>query len=144
STSREHDHPNAHNRTGYQAGADVRVLFALGSQPPPVSVVASMPGVISTSQPYRSAGRPGKLEVDTTVLGIDGSGVWNAAWRGGALAPGRLDAQTGLLGAGDLDGIALPAEPRELSLWVYSTGLDGRVSAQVTDASGAVLTARLG
>jgi hypothetical protein len=138
------DRQNVTNRTGYQAGADVRVLFALGSQPPPVNTVASMPGVISASQLYRSAGRPGKLEVDSTVLGIDGSGVWNAAWRGGALTPGRLDAQTRLLAQGDPDGIVLPGEPRQLSLWVYSTGFDGRVSAQVTDATGALLTARLG
>jgi|GEM_PF-5512863 len=138
------DRANVSDRTGYQAGADVRALFTLTGTPAPTGVAASLPGVVASTQIYRSSGRPGELGVDATILGIDDAGVWSAAWRGGALGSSRLDNQTKLMADGDPDGTVLPGEPRQLSLWVYSSGIDGRLSAGLTDGLGAPVSAVLG
>jgi hypothetical protein len=138
------DRANVTDRTGYQAGADVRALFTLTGTPAPTGVAASLPGVVASTQIYRSSGRPGQLGVDATILGIDGAGVLSAAWRGGALGSSRLDTSTKLLADGDPDGIAVPGEPQQLSLRVYSSGFDGRLSAGLTDGLGAPVTAVLG
>ena len=137
------DRQNVIDRTGYQAGADVRVLFALSSQPSPVDAVAELPGVSSATQLYRSTGRPGKLEVDTTVLGIDGAGVWNAAWHAAPSSSAQLESQTKVLADDDPDGIPI-GQAEKLSLWVNSSGFDGRVSAQLSDGMGAAFSTRLG
>jgi hypothetical protein len=138
------DSANVTDRTGYQAGADVRALFTIPDQPPPTDAAASLPGVVASTQLYRSTGRPGELGVDATILGIDGAGVLSAAWRGGALGSSRLDTTTKLLADRDPDGILVPGEPRQLSLWVYSSGFDGRLSAGLTDGFGAPVTVVLG
>jgi hypothetical protein len=138
------DRANVTNRTGYQAGADVRALFTLTGEPPPTSAAAGLPGVAASTQLYRSVGRPGQLGVDATVLGIDGAGVLSAAWRGGPLGSSRLDNLTRQLADRDPDGIVVPGEPKQLSLWVFSSGLDGRLSAGMTDGVGAPVTSLLG
>ncbi len=138
------DRANVTDRTGYQAGADVRALFTLTGQPAPTAAAASLPGVVDSTQLYRSTGRPGQLGVDATILGIDGAGVLSAAWRGGALGSSRLEIVTKLLADRDPDGIVVPGEPQQLSLWVYSSGFDGRLSAGLTDGLGAPVTAPLG
>jgi hypothetical protein len=138
------DRANVTNRTGYQAGADVRALFTLTGEPPPTSAAAGLPGVAASTQLYRSIGRPGQLGVDATVLGIDGAGVLSAAWRGGPLGSSRLDNLTRQLADRDPDGIVVPGEPTQLSLWVFSSGLDGRLSAGITDGVGAPVTSLLG
>ncbi|MFI5267917.1 MAG: hypothetical protein ACHQ7M_11120, partial [Chloroflexota bacterium] len=138
------DRANVTDRTGYQAGADVRALFTLTGTPAPTAAAASLPGVVASTQIYRSAGRPGQLGVDATILGIDGAGVLSAAWRGGALGSSQLDSQTKLLADRDPDGITVPGAPQQLSLWVYSSGLDGRLSAGLTDGLGAPVAAPLG
>jgi hypothetical protein len=138
------DRANVTNRTGYQAGADVRALFTLTGEPPPTAAAASLPGVVASTQLYRSNGRPGQLGVDATILGIDGAAVLSAAWRGGALGSSRLDTLTRLLADRDPDGIVAPGEPQQLSLWVYSSGFDGRLSAGLTDGLGAPVIALLG
>jgi hypothetical protein len=138
------DRANVTDRTGYQAGADVRALFTLTGTPAPTGVAASLPGVVASTQIYRSSGRPGELGVDATILGIDGAGVLSAAWRGRALGSSRLDNQTKLMADRDPDGIVVPGEPQQLSLWVYSSGFDGRMSAGLTDGLGAPVTAPLG
>jgi hypothetical protein len=138
------DRANVTDRTGYQAGADVRALFTLTGTPPPTVAAASLPGVVASTQLYRSTGRPGQLGVDATILGIDGAGVLSAAWRGGALGSSRLDNQTKLLADRDPDGLVLPGEPQQLSLWVYSSGFDGRLIAGLTDGLGAPVNAVLG
>jgi hypothetical protein len=138
------DRANVTDRTGYQAGADVRALFTTTGQPTPTGAASGLPGVEAATQLYRGSGRPGQLGVDATVLGIDGAGVLNAAWRGGALGSGRLDTLTKLLADRDPDGIVVPGKPQQLSLWVYSSGLDGRLSAGLTDGLGAPVTALLG
>ena len=138
------DRANVTDRTGYQAGADVRALFTITGQPTPTGTASSLPGVEAATELYRSSGRPGQLGVDATVLGIDGAGVLSAAWRGGVLGSGRLDTLTRLLADRDPDGIVVPGEPQQLSLWVYSSGLDGRLSAGLTDGLGAPFTAVLG
>lgn len=138
------DRANVTDRTGYQAGADVRALFNLTGQPAPTAAAASLPGVVASTQLYRSSGRPGQLGVDATILGIDGAGVLSAAWRGGALGSSRLDTSTRLLAARDPDGIVVPGEPMQLSLWVYSSGFDGRLLAGLTDGLGAPVTVDLG
>jgi hypothetical protein len=138
------DRANLTDRTGYQAGADVRALFTLTGQPAPTGAAASLPGVVASTQLYRSSGRPGELGVDATILGIDGAGVLSAAWRGGALGSSRLDTLTKLLADRDPDGIVVPGEPQQLSLWVYSSGIDGRLSAGLTDGLGAPVAVILG
>ncbi|HEU0169516.1 MAG TPA: hypothetical protein VFS62_17220, partial [Chloroflexota bacterium] len=138
------DRANVTDRTGYQAGADVRALFTLTGTPAPTGVAASLPGVVASTQIYRSSGRPGELGVDATILGIDGAGVLSAAWRGGALGSSRLDSQTKLIADGDPDGIAVQGTPQQLSLWVYSSGFDGRLTAGLTDGLGAPVNAVLG
>lgn len=138
------DRQNVANRAGYQAGTDVRAVFAVTGLPPPTGAMASVPGVVSTTQLYRGSGRPGQLELDTTVLGIDGAGVWSAAWRGGELGSSRLDTMTKLLADRDPDGVVVPGQPHQLSVWVYSSGLDGRLSAGLTDSNGLPSSAALG
>jgi hypothetical protein len=138
------DRANVTDRTGYQAGADVRALFTLTGTPPPTAAAANVPGVVASTQLYRSSGRPGQLGVDATILGIDGAGVLSAAWRGGALGSSRLDTLTKLLADRDPDGLMVPGEPQQLSLWVYSSGFDGRLSAGLTDGLGAPVSAPLG
>ncbi|HET6312046.1 MAG TPA: FtsX-like permease family protein [Candidatus Nitrosotalea sp.] len=138
------DRQNVTNRAGYQAGADVRALFAVTGLPPPTAAIASMPGVVGATQLYRGSGRPGQLGLDTTVLGIDGAGVWSAAWRGGELGSSRLDITTKLLAERDPDGVLVTGQPRQLSLWVYSSGFDGRLSAGLTDSGGQPTTVVLG
>jgi hypothetical protein len=138
------DRANVTDRTGYQAGADVRALFTETGTPPPTAAAATLPGVVASTQLYRSSGRPGQLGVDATILGIDGAGVLSAAWRGGALGASRLDTTTKLLADRDPDGRVVPGEPQQLSLWVYSSGFDGRLSAGLTDGQGATVTALLG
>jgi hypothetical protein len=138
------DRANVADRTGYQAGADVRALFTLTGTPAPTAAAASLPGVVASTQVYRTSGRPGQLGVDATILGIDGAGVLSAAFRGGALGSSRLDNQTKLMADRDPDGIMVPGEAQQLSLWVYSSGFDGRMSAGLTDGLGAPVTAPLG
>jgi hypothetical protein len=78
------------------------------------------------------------------VLGIDGAGVLNAAWRGGSIGPDRLGQLTKLLADNDPDGVIAPGRPQQLSLWVYSSGLDGRLTAGLTDGGGQPAAAILG
>jgi hypothetical protein len=99
---------------------------------------------VAASQLYRGSGRPGQLDLDTTVLGIDGADVWRAAWQGGAIDTARLESQTQVVADRDPDGVLLPGSPQRLSLWVYSSGLDALLSARLTDGRGGSLAAGLG
>jgi hypothetical protein len=51
---------------------------------------------------------------------------------------------TKLLAERDPDGVVVSGQPQQLSLWVYSSGLDGRLSAGLTDGQGQPTTALLG
>ena len=139
------DHRNAVDRSAYAAGSDLRIDFQQTDQPPQIDqALAGLPGLDSSTQVYRASGRPGRSDFDTTVLGIDGQSFWKTAWRRGDLASEPLDTLTQRLVAMDPDGVPIPGSPAAIAVTVYSSGLDASLSAALSDASGAYLTAAFG
>src|SRR4029077_17700543 len=85
---------------------------------------------------FRGTGRPGRSGTDATILGITGQDFWDVADTRSDFAAQPLAALTAAMTARDPDGLAVPAATRRLSVSVYSSGLDGRVVVEVSDARG--------
>jgi hypothetical protein len=136
---------NAVDRARYAAGADVRVTFGFGTGPPVVNqAIAATPGVIASSLVYRGEGRPGRSGLSTTVLAIDGYTFPTVGWWRSDLSSSPESQLMSSLVRGDPDGFGLPGQPRSLTVWVYSSGLDASLEAQLRTSAGRPVTARFG
>ena len=140
------DHRNTVDRAAYASGADVRAVFTgFNTNPPNVEqYLGGVPAVTAASTAYRGAVTPGRSNLDATVLAIDSGTFRQVAWSRGDLAAEPIDLLTQKLVDADPDGIVLPGRPTELTLWAYSSGFPGTLSADVTDATGAHCTCDLG
>ncbi|HEY3085854.1 MAG TPA: hypothetical protein VGK28_10380, partial [Candidatus Dormibacteraeota bacterium] len=139
------DQRNAVDRARYAAGADVRLSFGFGTGPSVVdAAVAATPGVIASSLVYRGEGRPGRSDVSATVLGLDGHTFANAVWWRSDFAARPVAGLMQDLVRDDPDGVPVPGQPAALSMWVYSSGLDASLSAELKDAAGGIVRATFG
>ncbi len=139
------DQRNAVDRARYSTGSDVRTWFGFGTGPSVVDgAVSSTPGLVGSSLLYRDEGRPGRSDVSTTVLGVDPYTLPNVAWWRSDLAGQPLDQLMGKLMSGDPDGAPIPGRPQALSLWVYSSGLDASLDADLLGANGRPVHAMFG
>jgi len=139
------DHRNAVDRARYAAGADVRAGFAFGTGPSVVdAAVAAAPGVLASSLVYRGDGRPGRSDVDTAVLGVDGYSFGGVAyWRDDFASRPAGELMEALV-RGDPDGRSVPGTPTSMSLWVYSSGLDASLEMDLLTAAGRPVHATFG
>ena len=140
------DRANTADRTAYEAGADLRFVVASPNTTPPNLdlALAGLPGVAATSTAFRSNGSPGRTNLDAAVLGIDPGTFGEVAWSRADLASAPMAVLTQRLVAGDPDGVRLPGLPAQLSIWVWSSGLGGDLTARVVDAAGRACTCALG
>lgn len=137
STYTASDRASAIDRADYMVGADVRATFSSASSPPQLGAAsASMPAGVRAAQVYRGAGRPGRSGTDSTILGIQGDDFWNIAFARNDFATQSLASLTAAMTAADPDGLLVAGAPRALSLSIDSSGFDGRVDLEVTDAGG--------
>jgi hypothetical protein len=139
------DQRNAVDRARYAAGSDVRVWFDFGTGPSVLDgALAGTPGVVASSLLYRDVGRPGRSDVSATVLGVDPSSLPGVAWWRSDLAGQSLDQLMQALVRGDPDGVLVPGRPQALSIWVYSSGLDASLDADLVGAGGRPIRADFG
>ena len=139
------DRRNAVDRARYAAGADVRAGFDFGTGPSVVdSAVAAAPGVIASSLVYRGDGRPGRTDVDTAVLGIDGYTFPQVAYWRSDFAPKPAAELMSALVQQDPDGRTVAGTPASLSMWVYSSGLDASLDVDLVTAAGKPVQASFG
>jgi hypothetical protein len=139
------DQRNAVDRARYAAGADVRVAFRFGTGPSVVDgAIKATPGVTASSLVYRGEGRPGRSGLSTTVLAIDGYTFPKVGWWRSDLAPTPESKLMSSLVGGDPDGLAVPGQPKSLAVWVYSSGLDASLEAQLLTAAGMQVQAAFG
>lgn len=128
---------NALDRVAYAVGADVRVQFSGDlAMPPAVLAAANLRDAEATSLVYRGAGQPGTAPMEPTVLGVEPSSFGRVAWSRPGLNTDPLDRLLGRLHRPSVDEMELPGRPLRLGMWVFSPGLDGRVTAKVEDAAG--------
>ena len=131
------DRAAAADRAGYQVGADVRATFSAASSPPQLTAVAAtLPAGARSTAVFRGTGRPGRSGTDATVLGIGGAGFSGIAVTRSDYAAQPLGALVATMTGRDPDGLAVPGTPASLSVAVDSSGLDGRLLADLTDATG--------
>ena len=134
---------NALDRARYQAGADVRATYELGQQPPPLQqVLTSLRGVRSSSLVLRTSANPGRSNLQATLLAVEPTSFAKVAWSRGGSA--ELSGQLRPLAREDPDGLRLPGQPHNLSIWVFSSGLDTALSARLTAADGQQADLKLG
>ncbi|HEY6114959.1 MAG TPA: hypothetical protein VI172_03285, partial [Candidatus Dormibacteraeota bacterium] len=139
------DQRNTVDRARYAAGADVRVSFGFGTGPPVVdSAIAATPGVTASSLVYRGEGRPGRSGLSTTVLAIDGFTLPRVGWWRSDLSSKPESELMSSLVRGDRDGLALPGQPKLLTVWVYSSGLDASLEALLVNPAGRPVKAAFG
>jgi len=139
------DQRNAVDRARYAAGSDVRASFGFGTGPSVLDgAIAAAPGVVASSLVFRDSGRPGKSDVSATVLGVDPYSLQRVAWWRDDLAGQPLPQLMGELLRGDPDGASIPGRPQALSLWVFSTGLDASLEADLEAADGSPIHASFG
>jgi hypothetical protein len=145
STYSASDRASAIDRAQYMVGADMRATFSSAASPPQLTALSkSLPSDVRAAQVYRGVGRPGRTGTDATVLGIQGTSLWDIAYSRGDFAAQPLATLTAAMAAADPGGAAVPGRPRALSLSVYSSGFDGRVDVEVTDASGRDIVVTMG
>ena len=139
------DRSNALDRARYAAGSDVRITFGFGTAPSVVDeAVAAAPGTVASARVFRDDGRPGRSEVATTVLGLDAYQMTSvASWRGD-FAASSLPQLMEMLARGDPDGAPIPGRPQALSMWVYSSGFNATLAADLLGAQGRPITATFG
>jgi len=136
---------NTLDRADYQAGADVRATYQLAQQPPPLAdTLGSLNGVTGSSQALRTTANPGRANLQASLLGVEPAALPAVAWSRVGLNPTSLDQELGLLASNDPDGLQLPGRPSTISVWVFSSGLDTRLAAALTDAQGHKLNIVLG
>ncbi|HEY8642813.1 MAG TPA: FtsX-like permease family protein [Candidatus Dormibacteraeota bacterium] len=137
---------NTADRAAYQSGADVRVLLTgFNATPPNIdSAVAGLSGVSETSTAFRGEGSPGRTNINATVLAIDPGTFRDVAWTRGDLAAEPMDRLEQKLVDQDPDGLRLAGRPVQLAMWVWSSGLGGELSVDLTDASGRACSCSLG
>ncbi len=139
------DQRNAVDRARYATGSDLRAWFGLGTGPSVVDgAVSATPGLVASSLVYRDEGRPGRSDVSTTVLGVDPYSLPRTSWWRADLSSQSLDQLMSSLAGNDPDGAAIPGRPHTLSLWVYSSGFDATLDADLQAASGRPLHAGFG
>ncbi|MBJ7608550.1 MAG: hypothetical protein JF887_03840 [Candidatus Dormibacteraeota bacterium] len=139
------DRASALDRADYQVGADVRGVFPSAASPPALDQVSTtLPAGVRSAQVFRATGRPGRSGIDATILGIQGQGFWDVAYRRSDFAAAPLPSLTSQMDASDPDGLLVAGTPRTLSVSVYSSGVDARLEAQLTDAGGRVAVLSLG
>ncbi len=131
------DRASAVDRADYLVGADMRATFSSAASPPQLTKLsAKLPAGVRAAQVFRGAGRPGRTGTDTAVVGIQGTDFWDIAYARNDFAPTPLASLTATMAARDPDGRSVPGTPRTLSLSVYSSGFDGRIDIEITDATG--------
>jgi hypothetical protein len=136
---------NTLDRAAYRAGTDVRVTYTINQQPPRFdTLLSSLNGVVRSSAAYRATGSPGATVVESTVLGIDPATFTGAAWSREDLNGEPMSRLVDRLARKDPDGLYLPGRASALSVWVYSTGLDAHLVAEVGDDAGRVCACDLG
>jgi hypothetical protein len=137
---------NAADRAAYQSGADVRVLLTgFNATPPNIdSAVAGLSGVSETSTAFRGEGSPGRTNINATVLAIDPGTFRDVAWTRGDLAAAPMDQLEQKLVDLDPDGLRLAGRPVQLAMWVWSSGLGGELSVDLTDAAGRACSCSMG
>jgi predicted lysophospholipase L1 biosynthesis ABC-type transport system permease subunit len=139
------DQRNAVDRARYATGGYVRAWFGFGTGPSVVDgAVSAAPGLQASSLLYRDDGRPGRSDVSTTVLGVDPYTLASVAWWRSDLARQPLDQLMSTLVRSDPDGAAIPGRPQTLSMWVYSSGLDASLEADLRGATGRPIHASFG
>ncbi|HEY7927383.1 MAG TPA: FtsX-like permease family protein [Candidatus Dormibacteraeota bacterium] len=145
STYAASDRAAAVDRADYLVGSDIRATFSAAASPPQLTALAaSLPRGTRSAQVFRGAGRPGRSGTDATVLGITGQDFWDVAYTRSDFASQPLPSLGAAMTAKDPDGLPVPGAPRALSLSVYSSGLDGRVVLEVSDAAGRSASLTLG
>lgn len=145
STYSASDRAAAIDRADYMVGSDIRATFSAAASPPQLNALsASLPRATRSAQVFRGAGRPGRSGIDATVLGIPGQDFWDVAYARSDFASQPLPSVGAAMTARDPDGLAVPGTPHALLLSVYSSGLDGRVLIEITDAAGRDLLLTLG
>lgn len=145
STYSASDKASAVDRARYAVGADMRATFSSAASPPQLTALSeSLPPGVRNAQVYRGVGRPGRTGTDATVLGIQGAAFWDIAYSRADFATQPLAALTSAMAAADPGGAAVGGRPHALSLSVDSSGFDGRVDVEVTDASGRDVVVTMG
>lgn len=130
---------NASDRAGYTSGADLRARFSDDTNVPPIQQsLGRLQGVSAATAVYRGSGQLGNLATSQpTVLGVDPYAFNRVAWsRPGLDEPSLSSKIAQLLARGGGVGQQLPGRPERLGMWVYSSGIDGVLTATVVDSSG--------
>jgi hypothetical protein len=145
STYSASDRAAAIDRADYMVGSDIRATFSAAASPPQLNALStSLPRGTRSAQVFRGAGRPGRSGIDATVLGIPGQDFWDVAYTRSDFASPPLPSLGAAMTAREPDGLAAPGTPHALLLSVYSSGLDGRLLIEITDAAGRDLLLTLG
>ncbi len=139
------DRSNALDRARYEAGSDVRFTYGFGTAPSTIDqAAAAVPGVVARADTFRDIGRPGRADLTAVVLGLDEYDVPAvASWRSDFARQSLPDLMS-LLARGDPDGLLVPGRPQSLSVWVYSTGFNATLTAQLRGADGRAVDASFG
>ncbi|HSS38187.1 MAG TPA: hypothetical protein VLT58_05410, partial [Polyangia bacterium] len=137
STYTASDRASAIDRADYMVGADMRATFSSAASPPQLSrLTAALPAGVQAAQVFRGVGRPGRTGTDATLVGIQGPDFWNIAYARDDFAAQPLPTLASIMASRDPDGSVVPGTPRALAVSVYSSGFDGRVDIEITDATG--------
>lgn len=122
---------DAADQAAYSAGADVRAQLADPTGPAQLDqALAGLPGVSASAKVFRAEGNPAGTFVYDDVIAVEPETLVSVlAARPGA--PGNPSVHTLRLLEGADSGPMLPADTTGLSLWTYSSGLDGQLIAHL-------------
>ncbi|MCZ6892302.1 MAG: FtsX-like permease family protein [Chloroflexi bacterium] len=135
-----------HDQARYDAGADVRIQYALGTQtaerPRLAQSIESLPGVAAASDVMRANSRvaTANFGTDATLLIVDTESFHDVAWFRGDFTSSPIAQMLEPLAPVDssTEGIRLPGTATALGIWVQPGRLSGRIGlmARLQDSNG--------